>query len=467
MPTNGAPPETAAAAAPAASPSAEGSGVVPSASDANERIHAMLIELAEIEKVKGDSMRSNTYYKAARAVKAHTEPITSGKAARKALVGVGKKIEEKIDELLTTGTLARLEKERADPTTMATTQLQRVSGIGSVRALELYTAHGITSVDMLRAKAETTPGLLTHEQKVGLRHVTDFEARIPREEMQSLEQIVRRMSEAHNPPLQMTVCGSYRRGRAESGDIDCLLCHPSFASWGVAEAQWPTWLESLTKALRDEGFVTDTLAAGKKKCALVCRLGGDGREEGGKADGNAEAGSSAAEAEAAPAAPALLKLPSMKDVQAKRAGRAGQARGGEQKADLFATWKAGKESSKEGDEAGGKGESGVGASTSAAASTAAAWDDAETLRVPYRRLDLRLCAFETYHAMTLYFTGSDEHNKLMRSRAIELGYRLNEYGLFKVGEDGEVAERPEPCGSEADIFRLLNMNYATPKERDI
>ena len=35
----------------------------------NDRIHAMLIELAEVEKVKGDSMRMNAYYKAARAVK--------------------------------------------------------------------------------------------------------------------------------------------------------------------------------------------------------------------------------------------------------------------------------------------------------------------------------------------------------------------------------------------------------------
>ena len=55
----------------------------------------------------------------------------------------------------------------------------------------------------------------------------------------------------------------------------------------------------------------------------------------------------------------------------------------------------------------------------------------------------------------------------MRNKAIELGMRLNEYGLFKVGSDGSVAPRPEPANSEADLFRLLHMNYKTPRERDI
>ena len=68
----------------------------------NERIHSMLLELAETEKVKGDKMRSGAYYKAAASVKKCDEMITSGKQASK-LEGVGKKIAEKIDELLTTG----------------------------------------------------------------------------------------------------------------------------------------------------------------------------------------------------------------------------------------------------------------------------------------------------------------------------------------------------------------------------
>ena len=63
--------------------------------------------------------------------------ILNGKQAEKEIKGIGKKMLAKIDELLTTGKLDRLERERNDKTQQAVTQLQRVSGIGSVRAMEL------------------------------------------------------------------------------------------------------------------------------------------------------------------------------------------------------------------------------------------------------------------------------------------------------------------------------------------
>ena len=85
----------------------------------------------------------------------------------------------------------------------------------------------------------------------------------------------------------------------------------------------------------------------------------------------------------------------------------------------------------------------------------------------FRRLDLRLVPYESYHAATLYFTGSDEHNKLMRSRAIEKGMRLSEYGLFRVDADGKESATPEAVSCEEDIFKLLDMAYREPSDRDI
>ena len=155
--------------------------------------------------------------------------ILNGKQAEKEIKGIGKKMLAKIDELLTTGKLDRLERERNDKTQQAVTQLQRVSGIGSVRAMELHTKHNIDTIAMLRGAALSDKTLLNHEQTIGLRHLEDFEARIPRAEMRRLESLVRKHCDAHDPPLRMTVCGSYRRGKADSGDIDCLVCHPSFA----------------------------------------------------------------------------------------------------------------------------------------------------------------------------------------------------------------------------------------------
>ena len=46
----------------------------------------------------------------------------------------------------------------------------------------------------------------------------------------------------------------------------------------------------------------------------------------------------------------------------------------------------------------------------------------------------------------------------MRQTAIELGYVLNEYGLFK-------KNKPFKITSEKDIFDLLGLEYLKPNER--
>ena len=49
--------------------------------------------------------------------------------------------------------------------------------------------------------------------------------------------------------------------------------------------------------------------------------------------------------------------------------------------------------------------------------------------------DLRVVDDSEFASALAYFTGSKEHNIVMRSRAISRGLRLNEYGLFKSTEE--------------------------------
>ena len=78
---------------------------------------------------------------------------------------------------------------------------------------------------------------------------------------------------------------------------------------------------------------------------------------------------------------------------------------------------------------------------------------------PVRRVDIRFVKYEDYYSALLYFTGSVELNKLMRSHAKKLGYKLSEYGLIKNG-------KKESIRSEKDVFDILNMEYLTPKQRN-
>jgi len=84
-----------------------------------------------------------------------------------------------------------------------------------------------------------------------------------------------------------------------------------------------------------------------------------------------------------------------------------------------------------------------------------------------RQVDLRIVKSEHFAAALMYFTGSKEHNVVMRSRARERGMSLNEYGLYKLDEKGETNwEANQPFETESDIYQLLGLNWVPPELRE-
>ena len=77
-----------------------------------------------------------------------------------------------------------------------------------------------------------------------------------------------------------------------------------------------------------------------------------------------------------------------------------------------------------------------------------------------RQVDLRIVEPDNFPAALMYFTGSKEHNVVMRQRARERGLSLNEYGLYKLDEDGNTDfESPIEYRSESDIYHKLDLHY--------
>jgi DNA polymerase (family 10) len=60
-----------------------------------------------------------------------------------------------------------------------------------------------------------------------------------------------------------------------------------------------------------------------------------------------------------------------------------------------------------------------------------------------------------------YFTGSKAHNIILRDRAIQHGYKLNEYGLFRVEDDSRIAGE-----TEEGIYEALGLQYVEPELRE-
>ena len=80
--------------------------------------------------------------------------------------------------------------------------------------------------------------------------------------------------------------------------------------------------------------------------------------------------------------------------------------------------------------------------------------------------DLRVVTDAEYPFALAYFTGSKEHNIVMRQRAIARGLRLNEYGLFKSSEETRDPTLRVSCQTEEDIFHELGLAYIAPELRE-
>ncbi len=74
-------------------------------------------------------------------------------------------------------------------------------------------------------------------------------------------------------------------------------------------------------------------------------------------------------------------------------------------------------------------------------------------------VDLRIVPLESYGAALQYFTGSKEHNIAIRRIAVEKGYKLNEYGLFK-------GQKKIAGFSEEEIYNILGFPFFPPEIRE-
>ncbi len=112
------------------------------------------------------------------------------------------------------------------------------------------------------------------------------------------------------------------------------------------------------------------------------------------------------------------------------------------------------------------------------------------------QVDVRVVDPEQYGAALVYFTGSKDHNVTLRNRAIDRGWKLNEYGLFDVdgeedgagtgggsdsGEGTDAGDAtddpaadfdPETAGellageTEAEVYGALDLEYVPPELRE-
>lgn len=274
------------------------------------------------------------------------------------LKGIGAGTVNRINEILSKGKLSEIKlTEQKEKYLEQIKELEQIIGIGRKTAIDLIKIHNIKSIEQLKKAYQNNDIELNELIKIGIKYHGVYKENIPREEITLIDNFIHDVLYQINKELHGIICGSYRRLKMISNDIDLLVTHADIKNEENLK-NTPNYLHKIINKLKKVGFLVDDMT--------------------------------------------------YDDPETKYMG--------------FCKYK----------------------------------DN------PVRRIDIVYVPQQSYYSALLYFTGSGNFNAKMRNLAKDLGYKLNEYGLFKI--KGEEYIRMQ-ISSEKDIFDYLGMEYVTPDKR--
>jgi len=288
-------------------------------------------------------------------IKNYISEIKSGKDLEE-LPGIGKGTVNRINEFLTNNKLEEVTNfcNLNDCNTILNKKkgiyedLLTIFGIGDKLAKKLIEKYKLKSVKELQNLVSNNKIDLPDNVKTGLKYYGKVKNNIPRSEITQIREYIYEVFEKLDPNIVFDICGSFRRKKPTSNDIDLLVT--SYENKNI--------LNKIINKLKEEKFIIESLSGedSSTKFMGLCRYKNN----------------------------------------------------------------------------------------------------------EIRRLDIRYIEIESFFPAYLYFTGSYEFNERMRGIAKRQGYKLNEYGLYKLENN---KERLIQIYSEKDVFDILGMNYLEPKDR--
>lgn len=222
------------------------------AANPNARTIEVLQSMCDYYTRTNDHWRTTAYRKAISTLRRQTTKITTEEEAYR-LPAIGPRLAAKIEEIVTTDRLQRLQYADNDPMTPVLQVFLKIYDVGMARASK-WIAQGHRTLDDLLEKAD-----LTANQRLGTERYEDLNTRIPRAEVEALADHVRRAAAGLDPGVELLVGGSYRRGADSSGDIDFIVTKKGTAS----SDDLVPFLEELVSRLTEEKFLVAALAAHK------------------------------------------------------------------------------------------------------------------------------------------------------------------------------------------------------------
>ena len=327
------------------------------------RQFTLLIKQIKIDmnKSSGDDLTKNSFrlsntYKVLNILKSLTTKIKNTDDVKNT-PGIGKGSIKRIEEILKTGKLSEIRFKNIDTKYLSSIDnLVKIFGIGKKKAHELIMKYDIHDIGDLKKLLRNKKVVLPENIIKGLKYVNKTKTNIPRKEIDEIYVYLIEKIQMFDNDLNLYICGSYRRLKPTSNDIDVIIYHNKLKTRKQAEES--DNMKKFVQILIDDEFIIENYTS--------------------------------------------------LDVPTKFMGLCKKKKN-------------------------------------------------------IRRIDIRMIPYESIHYATLYFTGSGDFNKKMRKKALDMGYTLNEYGLYN--SNGTLVKNK--VNNEKDIFDILDMEYLPPHMRDV
>ena len=235
------------------------------------------------KEISGLTFKIINFRKAIKAISEHPTKITKGQDLKE-VKGIGKGIMDRIDEILEEGTLKNEIPEGSNQNQKRTnlTDLEKITGIGPAKAKALndlnITLQKLVSEmegiegDFSKINPEMSLSKLTHHQLIGVKYVKDIEEPIPRKEILTIRLKLIKFISQLDSNYEIIVCGSFRRKKPTSGDIDVLILNPNIATDQDIKSSQKNHLSLIVEYLKSKKLIVDSLTEeGGTKFMGMCR----------------------------------------------------------------------------------------------------------------------------------------------------------------------------------------------------
>ncbi|PMD49520.1 Nucleotidyltransferase [Hyaloscypha bicolor E] len=218
----------------------------------NEGFLSELRVIKQARTLKGDQIGIRAYSAAVAAVASYPYSLTSAYEINR-LPGCGDKMAKHWQDWKDFGHVKEADEIRSDPDMQVLNLFWNIHGVGEVSAREFFN-NGWRRLDDI---VEHGWDNISRDQQIGVKYYDEFLQRIPREEVESIGNVVLDRANQIRDGFQMVVCGGYRRGKPDSGDVDVVLSHPN-------ENATHRFLVDLLESLENDEYITHKLNVSMK-----------------------------------------------------------------------------------------------------------------------------------------------------------------------------------------------------------